>query len=419
MKQDFGKFVSVILLSISSQLSPFTPSSIDLSLIGRAKYNTGLGGIGIGIIDILKNDIKINHFALSDPSQYGGIPKDVVEILQNTDTTPGNVALLYWPVYTQDEYAVANSVKSHIRIAFSMLESTKIPEKWVQNFNQNFDAVILPDEWLKEVYLSCGVTVPLFVLPHGICLENFLNESIRDTPATPFRFGSSAVFTDRKNQHLLIDAFQAEFAGDTSVELVIHGGKGSIDYFKAAKKKIEECPVPSISIIANNTLSRKQYLEFMKSIDCYVLVSKGEGFSITPREALALGIPTIVSNNTAHKTICDSGYVSGVPSEILHKALYPRVLGLGDCGHDFNCTIEDVRKELRKVHSNFAKHKEIATKGREWARGYLWANLKKRFLTLVKPKKVIYGTENVIGEDFLMTDSKELYNKYCDFTSIK
>lgn len=407
-------YTIISIISVSIKTCAFIPSNIDLSLIGRANYNTGLGGIGIGIINTLKNDCKINHFFLSNPLHYNGISPDVVEILQNPDTTPGNVALLYWPVYTDDEYNIANSVKSHIRIAFSMLESTKIPAKWVDNFNNNFDAVIVPDEWLKEVYLACGVKVPLFILPHGICLEDFLNEPIKETHSLPFRFGSNAVFTDRKNQHLLIDAFHEEFAGDLNVELVIHGGKGDNKYYEEAIRKIEARSVPSIKIILNNTLSQKEYVEFMKSIDCYVLVSKGEGFSITPREAMALGIPTIISNNTAHKTICNSGYASCVTSQILNHALYPEYLKLGDCGNDFNSTIEDVRKELRKIYTNYLEHKKIAINARGWAKQYTWHNLKSKFITLAKPKNVILGTENVIGDDFLMTDSKELYNKYCD-----
>ncbi len=403
---------------LSFPIHAFVPSPIDLTLIGLAESNTGLGSIGVGIIDVLKDDIKINYYShIGRIFIYDNIPSNIVEILQNTDKTPGNVALLYFPIYNVEECNRVNSVKSYVRLAYSMLESTKIPEMWVNNFNKNFDAVIIPDEWLKDVYLTCGVTVPIFVLPHGIYLEDFLNEPIRATHAKPFRFGSCATFCDRKNQHLLIDAFQAEFAGDHNVELVLHGDGGG-KYLEETLRKVKASSVPSIKISNHNTLTRKEYIEFMKSIDCYVLLSKGEGYSITPRQELALGTPTILSNNTGHITICNSGYVFGVPSNIRNKAEYPSSYNLGDCGDNFNCNIAAVRKELRKVYSNYAEHKKIAVEGREWVKQYTWENMKNKFLMLVKPKEVILGNENIIGEDFLMTNSRELYNKYCNIASM-
>ncbi len=376
------------------QVKSFTPSPIDLSLIGVAQSDTGLGSIGIGIADILKNDLKINHFDLGR---------------QNDDITAGNVALLYWYL-AWSSYDEVNAIKSHIKLAYSMLESTRIPKKWVANFNENFDAVIVPDEWLVETYVMSGVTIPIFVLPHGIYLEDFLQQPIKKAPNKPFRFGCCSTFIDRKNHHLLIDAFLAEFAGDDSVELVLHGNGGY--YFEAVKSKVEPNSIPSI-ILSNKSLSHEKYIELMKSFDCYVLVSKGEGFSITPREALALGIPTIISNNTAHATICNSGYVSGVCSNIPNKATYGS-LDFGDCGYNFHCSIEDVRKELRKVYSNYSEYKKSAEQGREWVKRYLWKDLKNKFHMLVIPKKVILGPENIIGENYLMTNSKELYDKYCD-----
>ena len=76
-----------------------------------------------------------------------------------------------------------------------------------------------------------------------------------------------------------------------------------------------------------------KYIEFISTFDCYVNLSKGEGFSIPPRESLALGIPCIISDNTAHKTICDSGLVLPVTSKILQMLtilsyLVVRILGI-------------------------------------------------------------------------------------------
>ena len=159
----------------------------------------------------------------------------------------------------------------------------------------------------------------------------------------------------------------------------------------------------------HETLTDKGFKELFKTFDCYVLISKGEGFSISPREALALGKPCIISNNTAHKTICNTGHVYAVPSELIEPAIDP---GVGACGNRFNCSIKDVRKALREVYTNYQEYVEKALGGREWVKDYLWENLKLRFLNLIKPKKVVLGNHNEITDDYLMTDSKKLYAKY-------
>ena len=55
-----------------------------------------------------------------------------------------------------------------------MLESTRIPDEWVNILNKKFDLVIVPDEFYESVYYSSGVKIPIFVLAHGIHLEDFL-----------------------------------------------------------------------------------------------------------------------------------------------------------------------------------------------------------------------------------------------------
>ena len=74
------------------------------------------------------------------------------------------------------------------------------------------------------------------------------------------------------------------------------------------KKQIKQFKLTNVEL-TEGMLSREENIDFFRDIDCYVLVSKAEGFSITPREALAAGIPCILSNNTAHKTICETGLV--------------------------------------------------------------------------------------------------------------
>ena len=149
----------------------------------------------------------------------------------------------------------------------------------------------------------------------------------------------------------------------------------------------------------------------MKSLDCYVLLSKGEGFSISPREALALGIPCILTNNTAQKTICSSGFVEAVKSDILEPAYY-YCFSKMPVGYHFGSHLSDVMNSMKNVYYNYSHHKERALKGKVWVEQYLRKNVVKKYSMLISPKKIVFSDSNVITEDCLFTSSKSLYNKY-------
>lgn len=384
----------------------------DLTLIGTIKFADSLGRLPIGIIDCLKNDIKINVVPVNNWVQYADVSKEVQEIVQNrTKRSSSDVSLLlmqpWYPNFTPADLVPKDST---IKIACSVIESTNLPSKWVTIFNSQFDALILPDEWLVEVYKNAGVKKPLFVLPHILYLEDFLSapEKKREL-SKPFRFGMSAGFFPYKNHELLADAFAQEFGNSEDVELIIHSRNGNNP---ALQKKVGKSQNIELLIRA---LNNQAYQEFLYSLDCYVLISKGEGFSITPREALAMGVPCILTYNTAHKTICDTGFVKSVKAEIIEPAYWPGYRAY--LGNFYNCSIEDVRKAMRDVYENYDYYADKAKKGREWVKQYLHYNLRAKYLNLVKPKKVILGDKNIIEDDFIMTDSPELYQKYLSIMS--
>ena len=394
-------------------MEAFKQSPIDLTLVGLFNQADGLARIGISVTDCLKNELAINHIDIR-PGSLKDIPLDIATILINPNKTAGNVTLYYWPLsFLKWEPSDFVPKESHIKLAYSMFESSRIPEKWVTILNERFDAVIVPDEWLKSVYITSGVKIPIFCLPLVLDLEDFLNQPVKKVASKPFRFGCSAAFLDKKNQCMLIDAFHAEFGNNPDVELLLHGRNGHPEYMQEMRKKIQKLGNPSIKII-EQSFSNEQHKSFLKSLDCYVLISKGEGFSITPRESLALGIPTIISNNTAHEVICKSTYVRSVTSIIREEAHYDSSHHFGDCGDYFACSILDVQEALRNVYINYEEYLEKALAGREWVKRYLKENLKNQYLSLIKPKKVILGSENSIGEDFIMTNSELLYYKYLD-----
>lgn len=403
----FNKFnIYIILFNILSSLY-INIYAYDLTIIGQVKFAESLPRLSIGIIDCLKDYLKINFIPTSGFFDLQEVPVEIKKIINNPDKTPGKVALLsdmLWSIYQNSlDFMPASTIK----IAYSMLESNEIPKEWVNILNNKFDAAVVPDDYYLEVYKNCGVKIPIFVIPCGIYCTEFFNKNKKIKKNNIFNFGISAAFTASKNYELLIESFAKTFGNNRNIGLKIHGRAGC--NYILIKDLIKKFNLKNVSIILKE-LNRYEYFKFISSLDCYILVSKGEGFSITPREALACGIPCILSDNTAHKTICQTGYVRAVKSDIPEYAFYR---GFGRVvGQNFNCSLEDVSQALKDVYKNHNTYLNKARQARAWVEQYLYKNLKNKYLNLIKPQKIILSDKNEITDNALITNSKDLYDKY-------
>jgi glycosyltransferase involved in cell wall biosynthesis len=136
--------------------------------------------------------------------------------------------------------------------------------------------------------------------------------------------------------------------------------------------------------------------------------SKGEGFSIQPREALALGIPVIVTNNTGQQDLCDSGHVVSLPAIRAEPALFP----WGETyGMNFTCDEEKLAMSLLTVYENYESCLCVSRKGREWVKQFLYHNLRDNYRALIAPTIMEFGKENIIENGKLYTNSEELFKK--------
>lgn len=393
----------------------------DLTVVGRVHNADGLSRIPITLIEMLKEDLKINHIlpfeTLLDTNE---INDGVKAILWNPDKTPGAVSILVDCIWSMNLPTYTLMPDSPIKIAYSMWESNQISSTWVNILNQYFDAVAVPDSFVLNTYRDSGVTIPIFELPLCLYLDDFLTKPKPIRPHSPFVFGCTATACQCKNQALLIRAFAEEFGNNEDVILRLSSRRALPTPVGSWENLIQSCGCNNIFINVG-FMNNAQYLENMVSLDCYINISKGEGFSIGPREALALGLPCILSNNSAQKTICQNGLVRPVPSNI--PAPPPNDCDwVGFFGHDIglysDCRLEDVKDALRDVYKYYDIYLEQAKMGPEWSSQYDFKKLKSKYLSLTKPKRVILGSKNEITDDYLMTASKELYNKYRDTLKI-
>lgn len=407
---------------------PFKPlTERDVTIFGMTLcYADACGRIPIAHIDCLQN-LSINYVDNSKRQfkdfNFTDMPAHIANIIKKglQKDWRSKVVLVEHPLFLYQsnnmkmgDWEKAVLDKSQIKIACCMLETDSIPEEWVSLFNQHFDLVVVPDQCLVNVYQNAGVLIPIFVLPIPLYLDQFFDQPPKnywsEDQKRPFVFGMSAQYSFWKNHLTVISAFAELFGNSKDFYLKLHGRCNDAKIFQGLQDEIKRLGLTNVELLLKQVV-QSEFIEFLSSVDCYLLLSKGEGFSITPREAMARGIPCILSNNSAHRTICDTGLVIPVKSELKTPAYYS-IFGkyVGNC---CDVDFEDAKRAMQFMYDNYKEFVDTKTdEGREWVKQYQIKNLSKRYVNLVKPKKIYLGEINDITDDYFMTNSVDLYNKY-------
>lgn len=392
----------------------------DVTVAGTICWADGIGRQSIELIDCLKNELVINfvNTRAEHEINLNDVPEDVKKIIINRKKGYSNVVILEDGLsdanQREEDYYYKKMLPGTIKLAYSMFESTCIQDEWVTILNEHFDAVVVPDSFLINVYKNSGVTIPIFMIPLGGYMHELLAQPNKTSAHTPFTFGFTGTFEDRKNHIMILESFAKAFGNSSDVRLILHGrtDRGIVRKLAA---RVKELGLTNVEIQCES-FTHNGWIAFMHSLDCYVSFSKGEGFSRSPREAMALGIPCILSNSTAQKTICDSGYVRTVVASVELPAYYDNWKKV--IGNNFDIALNDAVQALKDVYEHYSYYLKKAAEGRIWVQQYLYENLQPYYLNIIKPKKVILGDHDEVTVDYIMTMSQKLYEKYNSFPII-
>ena len=394
----------------------------DLTVAGSVKRADGIGKQSVDLISSLHGFATMSFLSKDkvNESELAACPQFVQKILARSGAKyPGKVLIceyiLSWEPTNEkpkrkfwSHFKVPEKMKNQIRLSYTMFESSRAPGAWVHILNHSFDAAVVPDKFLVKVYKDSGVKIPIFVLPLGRDLKAFLNAPLKSSRGTPFIFANYSTWIPRKNFITLIRAFADAFGNSQDVQLQLCSRLSDKPVREAILSEIAAKGLTNVEI-KDQGVDEETYVQRFLKVDCYVNIATGEGFSNQPREAMALGIPTIVTDNTGQKTICSSGLVRVVPSDIEVPAEYSFP---GEFGVQYQCKTQDVTEALRDVYDHYDVYLQKGPKAREWAAQYDYNRMTPLYMSLIKPKRIVLGAENTILQDGIMTTSKKLVRKY-------
>ncbi|MGG0814451.1 glycosyltransferase [Paenibacillus alvei] len=257
-------------------------------------------------------------------------------------------------VYGQGDVFYKN--EGRYKIGYTMLEVDGLPQDWVRQCNR-MDEVWVPSSFNAETFRNSGVHVPIHIVPLGID-PNYFNPGIRG-----FRFSEKFTFLsvfewgERKAPAELLRTFANEFANDDALLICKITNKDPQVDVRAELRRLNLKHVDSkIMIIYNQTIPSYLLGSLYRSVDCFVLPTRGEGWGMPILEAMACGTPVIATDWSAQRDFLNdqTGFPIRVKGMVPAVAKCPYYTGFQWAEPDF----EHVASMMRHVYENREAVKE-------------------------------------------------------------
>lgn len=249
------------------------------------------------------------------------------------------------------------------RYQYFLWETDRIPTMYDQFFRQNWiTGFISPSKFctsLIEKYR--GMNKKIFDIP--LLVDNIeYKKKDRITNNDKFTVLTVAQLSVRKAIDLSVCAFSTAFSGQSDCEYVIKVGEkiDNTDVDNLIRGNVMRSMIrnPSRIYVIDDVLSKSDMNNLYLYSDCYLHMSRGEGFGFTPLTALNYGLPVIYSNWSSHTEYLEKD-----------KNSYP-VDGRIDLAHSmdqrfgyeagmkwFEPNISSAVDALRKAYSNWKSKK--------------------------------------------------------------
>lgn len=264
------------------------------------------------------------------------------------------------------------------RIARVVHEGTRIPVQWTPIINK-MHKVAVPSNATRNLLRWNGVQVPIKVIPYGVNELYYPDNS--ENVKSEFVFLSVNSWTgeldDRKGTDILVKAFHEEFKNEPNVKLWVKVSTfwqvRPKDYY--AKQILKIVGEQTDQILVNEDyLPEDRIADLYRMADCFVSPTKGEAFGMTILNAMASGLPVVVTKdrNAGHLDFCPKGAVVWInPSGMAQADKRFFVEG------NMQPVIElgEVRRALREAYDKKVELRKLArSKAKELSEEYSWLN---------------------------------------------
>ena len=255
------------------------------------------------------------------------------------------------------------------RVLFSMWETTRLPTRFAA-WLCNFDQVLVPCQHNVEVFgpyhpnvshVPLGVDTTLWTV--GSRAEN-----------QKFRFHAAGSLWWRKGLDIVVRAFaNAGLDAELHLKVAPHASD------------VPKQEWPKGVVFHRQWMDQQQVVDWFRQADCFVAPTRGEGFGLIPLQAIAAGVPTIITASSGQAQFAHLAQVV-VP----HKSVPADRYGGGNWDEaDMDALVE----AMRDMFHNRDRHKQQAVAAARRADEFSWGQAAQKLVAaLPEGRKLVDPT---------------------------
>jgi glycosyltransferase involved in cell wall biosynthesis len=278
--------------------------------------------------------------------------------------------------------------RSRVNLNMTMWETDRIPDQWIGITDKLTDGLIVPCEFCADAFRA-RTDVPVRAVPFGTDTDLYTYHDRAERLGqrdSCYTFLMAGALHHRKGLEFALRAFREEFRPDEPVRLWLKTRLHFLD------------PGDEHAMLADPriTVIRADYTrEGMRSLyhyaDAFLAPSRGEGSGLTPRDAMATGLPVILTDWSGLTEIAREGYSYPVPVAELEPAPVESssisfgVSGGGDIGNFARPNIRAMRARMRQVYEDRDESLSRGKRAAQWMREeWTWDRCAGRWLDAVR-----------------------------------
>ena len=274
---------------------------------------------------------------------------------------------------------------NHKNYIVTTFESSELPLSWVNLLNK-YNGIFVPVDNIKDMFIKSGVKKNILHVANQIVPNNNNRKKAFWKNNSTFIVGHLGNWKDRKNlDKLILSVYNLKQKG-LNIKLKLHFAFWYNDSFKTRFFQLFSI-YNSIIDFTEAPMSEEEKNNWLSTIDLYVCCSSSEGYSLGPREAIRLNIPTCITDISTHNDIIKYSNKINVTNE------FTRTEYEEDAGKIPIVNIEDIQNSIESCYNNYNDCVIKANHAYNWALNK-WTKDKFEYIiqnnikiNLFKPKK--------------------------------
>ena len=261
------------------------------------------------------------------------------------------------------------------RIFYTVSETSRIPAVFL-NALARADQVWVPTAWGRDILARSGFDPErLRVVPEGVDGARFRPPD-RDGRRARFRFLCVGKWEERKGIADLVRTFCRAFRPQDPVELVLHAHNPYLPGFDVRASLAKALAgAESAPIRISDPLPLNELIRLMQASDAFVLPTRGEAWGLPILEAMACGLPCIVTRHSGHLTYATDSNCFLIEVERMCPVDDPLLFGTGyDWGEWAQPDLDHLARLMRHVAEHPDHARAVGRAARHTALRWSWDN---------------------------------------------